>query len=125
MWLRLDHALSAVGALLAGVVRAIVALRAERCLYAAALLATGVLVTLFGAVAYCTSGASQAAPVVDVDQAWRYLVVCEACGHRVRVLDHPARTWPREGSMLKCPACGEFKATWYRRGSQSVPPGGW
>ncbi len=63
--------------------------------------------------------------VVDPQRHWRYLVVCEACQHRARAVEHPARTLEMKNGLLQCPECREFQAAWYRRGTLSLPPGGW
>ena len=64
-------------------------------------------------------------PAAKAEESWRYLLVCESCGYRLRSAEHPARTLPRQNGLLRCPKCGQFKAAWFRRGSQTVPPGGW
>lgn len=52
--------------------------------------------------------------------AWRYLVICDACGRRQHVQDLPT---PHGVQM--CDACGKGRLTSYRRGSQALIPGGW
>ena len=107
----------------------ILALRARRELWIVTLVATMIVVALLVTGVICIwrpSGATTAtAGAVDAEQAWRYLVVCQQCGHRERTLEHPARTLDKQNGLLRCPACGRFTAAWFRRGSQSLPPGGW
>jgi hypothetical protein len=85
---------------------------------ALALLLTAAVVTLQPETA--------TAPALAADGAnWRYVVVCGSCGHRERLTEHPARHWEQRDGLLRCPACGEFRASWYRRGAMAAPPGGW
>lgn len=67
------------------------------------------------------AGPGAAAP----EQQWRYLLVCEGCGYRTRMVEHPAHVLAKENGLLQCPKCGAYRAAWYRRGSLSLPPGGW
>ena len=100
-------------------------LRAQRRLWPAVVAVAALvvlLVTVAAVWAWCSDGPVAAA---DADRAWRYLLVCNGCGHREHPVEHPARTLAQQNGLFKCPACGEFKAAWHRRGSQAVPPGGW
>jgi len=56
---------------------------------------------------------------------WRYVVLCDHCGARQRMAESPLQTLSVDGHKLQCPECARFKASWYRRGGLSVPPGGW
>jgi hypothetical protein len=127
MWQTLNRGREGLRGLLerAGQLAALV--RAQRRQRAAAIVAAAVLIVLLGigSVALVRWRAGHTPGAADIEHAWRYLVVCEHCGHRERTIENPAREWPKKKSRLKCPACGEFKAAWYRRGSQAVPPGGW
>jgi len=79
-----------------------------------------------GAGACWISHASNSTPALqDTKDAWRYLLVCGKCKYRQKSIEHPIRRLPKRGGLLKCPRCGRFEATWHRRGSQAVPPGGW
>jgi hypothetical protein len=102
--------------------------RARRYAWIAAL-AAAICVAGGGAVLYGGLSAGRAAPGAQTARrggdAWRYLVVCDRCQHRERTLEHPTRTLPQQDGLLRCPACGQFAANWYRRGSQALPPGGW
>jgi hypothetical protein len=61
----------------------------------------------------------------EPEQAWRYLLVCGQCQHRERLTESPHRTWDKENGLFRCPQCAAFMADCYRRGSLTVPPGGW
>lgn len=65
-----------------------------------------------------------AAPVDDSAPP-RYLAVCGACGWRGTFAQHPAQALDRRGVALRCTQCGAYRVTWYRRGGQAAPPGGW
>ena len=122
----LDNLINLAGASSARFLRFLRLLRAARCLGAATLLLSAVLMPLFGAAAYVSSGvAAREAPVVRGEDPWRYKAMCAACGYQVRTSQHPAQLWPQQRGLLRCPRCGAFEVTWWRRGSQSVPPGGW
>lgn len=85
-----------------------------------------VAVGLFVAGLFCLHRSGRPALVTAADQEpWRYLIVCQACGHRARTLSHPARSLEQQNGLLRCPACGEFAMSWYRYGGQTLPPGGW
>ncbi|MBN2445821.1 MAG: hypothetical protein JXO22_03805 [Phycisphaerae bacterium] len=89
----------------------------------------GLLALIALVVLWTRSGTAPPTPtsvVTDSGDQWHYLVVCEACGQRLRYASHPAATRgsPRNGQLV-CPHCGAARAAWYRRGSQVVPPGGW
>lgn len=121
-----DNAVSMLGASFSRIVCVARALRAERCVGAAMLLSVAVSVSLAGVVICCKSYLTTATvQTTEAASEWRYLTICENCGQRTRHADNPAQKWPSEGRLLKCPECEAFKVTWYRRGSQSVPPGGW
>ncbi len=64
-------------------------------------------------------------PTNSADQPWRYLLVCPECGYRAHTLEHPRQTLEHVGGRLRCPECGALSALAYRRGGQSLPPGGW
>jgi len=61
----------------------------------------------------------------EPEQVWRYLLVCGECQHRQRLSDSPHRTWEKKDGLFRCPQCEAFMADCYRRGSLSLPPGGW
>lgn len=55
----------------------------------------------------------------------QFLVVCGKCDAR-QVFDRPpAKALRQERGLLRCPACHQFAAGWYRRGGSAIPPGGW
>ncbi|HMQ17020.1 MAG TPA: hypothetical protein PKC49_13705 [Phycisphaerae bacterium] len=56
--------------------------------------------------------------------SWRFVVICNACAERTRYEVPPKQVLPSRDGLLQCPKCGKFAAGWYRRGSLSVPPGG-
>jgi hypothetical protein len=93
----------------------------------AGLVSLAICLALFGAGMGMTRnwGRTRPARLVEATDNWRYVLVCEACEHRAHTMEQPARSLPQQNGMYQCPQCGEFKATCYRRGSQSVPPGGW
>ena len=113
-------------ALLDGAAQLTVLLRARRRLWIAALPLAVLCTALVGAGAYW-GWRSVAAPrrVEQTEDAWRYLVVCQNCRYRERTVEHPGRKLRKQNGLLECPKCGQFKAAWYRRGSQALPPGGW
>jgi hypothetical protein len=102
-------------------------LRSERAAAPFGLLSATVLVALYGAgaTAYQALWRPGVPAAITVQQAGQYLLVCEECGYRETSATHPALRLPRESRSLKCPDCGAFAATSYRRGSQVLPPGGW
>lgn len=59
------------------------------------------------------------------NRPWRYLVVCAHCEQRTYTPEHPAHVSDTEGGQLVCPQCSNAAASWYRRGSLNLPPGGW
>ena len=63
--------------------------------------------------------------VGDDEADWRYLLVCRACQARTHWVSHPRRECEERKGWLRCPDCDGFEATWHRRGSQAIPPGGW
>ena len=70
--------------------------------------------------------ASAATGRVDDNEAdWRYLLACRSCEFRAHWVTHPRREVEERDGWLRCPHCERFTATWYRRGSQAIPPGGW
>ncbi len=78
----------------------------------------GLLLTLtvVTVLATANTGKRPAAP----PDAWQYLVVCDKCGQRERVEQRPDERRP-----ATCKACSQGRLTSYRRGSQSLIPGGW
>jgi hypothetical protein len=54
-----------------------------------------------------------------------YVLVCHQCGRRSGHAARPTPADPRRPEAFACPACGRTTAAVYRRGGQSVPPGGW
>ena len=66
-------------------------------------------------------------PVIgtQAERPWRYLLVCEKCGHRERLTESPHQTRAKQAGFFECPQCGAFMASSYRRGSLALPPGGW
>lgn len=94
--------------------------------FALALAACATALVGFGVAARGVWSAAAPPPAAtEPGTAWRYLIVCDACGYRARCAEHPARHYPQRRGLLRCPRCGEFRAAWYRRGSQNIPPGGW
>lgn len=80
------------------------------------------LVGVYGMTRLWSAGAT---PVASAEGVPRFAIVCAKCGHRE---DRPAPPGPeveRRAGKLRCAACQEFRAAWYRRGGLSLPPGGW
>ena len=84
-----------------------------------------VAITLVVAAVALPSPATPPARVVSGEEPWRYLVICGHCGQRSRMLEHPVQTWEQQDGFLRCPKCEAFAVGWYRRGSSTLPPGGW
>ncbi|MGD8451581.1 MAG: hypothetical protein PVJ57_07155 [Phycisphaerae bacterium] len=99
--------------------------RTDRRLRILFILSAVVVLVLVAGFYWTFFGGAEATPAGDADDAWRYLVVCSNCGYRERCTEHPAHHLEQRHGALKCPKCGEFKAAWYRRGGQALPPGGW
>jgi hypothetical protein len=99
----------------------------QRGLGPAGLVSLAICVALFGAGTGITRSWDRPRPrqLVETTDNWRYALVCESCGHKARPVEHPSRSLAQQNGMYQCPQCGEFKAACYRRGSQTVPPGGW
>jgi hypothetical protein len=91
------------------------------------LVTAAICLALFAAATGLTRNGAPPQPpkFVEATDNWRYVLVCESCGHHARTVDHPDRGLPQHNGMYQCPQCGQFKAACYRRGSQTVPPGGW
>lgn len=69
--------------------------------------------------------AHDAAPLQSSPAEPRYLAVCGACGWRATFSQHPSQTLAHRGALLRCTQCSAYQVTWYRRGGQTAPPGGW
>jgi hypothetical protein len=84
-------------------------------------------VTVFGGVALIARNwpAPRPATLVAADEQWRYLLLCESCGYRIRTLEHPGHAAQAQDGLYRCQQCGALRAACYRRGSQTVPPDGW
>jgi len=53
-----------------------------------------------------------------------FVVVCNECGQKTRFQDAPVLVLPKHAGFLQCPGCKAFAGVSHRRGSTSVPPGG-
>lgn len=62
---------------------------------------------------------------VAADDPHRFVVVCNACGHREHLVRAPQRVFEQQDRTFRCPHCDKFAALAYRRGGLVVPPGGW
>ena len=89
-----------------------------------ALLAGGSAVLLLGVFAALRVLAYGAAPSDRSVAEPRYLAVCGACGWRATFAEHPTHNLDQRGA-LRCTQCGAYQVSWYRRGGQTAPPGGW
>ncbi|MFH1747614.1 MAG: hypothetical protein ABIG44_11280 [Planctomycetota bacterium] len=85
----------------------------------------GVVLMLIAVLVFLACRPGESRTQIDQEEAWRYLLVCEDCGYRAHFSEHPTRTLKKKDGLLCCPECGLFKVSWYRRGSLTLPPGGW
>jgi hypothetical protein len=60
----------------------------------------------------------------ETERPWRYLMLCEQCGHRERLSESPHNAREKVAGLYECPKCGAFKVSRTRRGSLSLTPGG-
>ncbi len=95
--------------------------------------ATAMLAVVVAVAVLCSgglwlaSGAGESTSAIGRtrEPSWRYLIVCAECGHRQRMADSPHDSFENRNGLLQCPQCTRFAMSWYRRGSLSIPPGGW
>jgi hypothetical protein len=79
---------------------------------------------LLGGVAIGWSAAARGVPQADSEDDWQYVLICGECASKTRYHQHPSDVLASQGGVFQCPDCHKFAAFPYRRGSQSIPPGG-